>query len=100
MLSVLALAEVDPRVCGGATDATDLNGQKEGRSPRMRGSPHNIVKVFFLPGSIPAYAGEPDKNPIREKPNQVDPRVCGGALSRLHLRSQYQGRSPRMRGSH
>ena len=51
-------------------------------------------------GSIPACAGEPVILEGAYLPTRVHPRVCGGALRRVHLGGLVMGPSPRVRGSH
>ena len=50
-------------------------------------------------GSIPACAGEPCCAAAWAAWAEVDPRVCGGARSRIWLEVTAEGRSPRVRGS-
>ncbi len=91
---------VDPRVRGGA-DRNHRDPQLvEGRSPRTRGSQRLDLRQRVVVGSIPAYAGEPDKA-CHKTPNvQVDPRVRGGATRGTSRSPWSRGRSPRTRGSH
>jgi hypothetical protein len=91
--------EVDPRVCGGAIRGGLPACGNRGRSPRMRGSPHQRARARDCHGSIPAYAGEPTPTPGTSSRLRVDPRVCGGARIRAWSASGMTGRSPRMRGS-
>jgi hypothetical protein len=89
---------VDPRVCGGAASAQELDEltrgrsprvrgsrgrsstrEDAGRSPRVRGSPPGPVARTVRCGSIPACAGEPSPDGRTNSPSGVDPRVCGGA---------------------
>ncbi len=53
------VSRVDPRGCGGAIIDGCLLMCREGRSPRMRGSPLIGHRVLQRLGSIPADAGEP-----------------------------------------
>ncbi len=90
---------VDPRVCGGAHRARPVGRALSGRSPRVRGSRVHVRAGSCLERSIPACAGEP-RNPRRYlRLDQVDPRVCGGALCTMMASGHRQGRSPRVRGS-
>ena len=90
---------VDPRVCGGALLRQDVRFSFVGRSPRMRGSHRLYQDHPTLPGSIPAYAGEPYHFNIPPLLFRVDPRVCGGAAFGAWRKEGEWGRSPRMRGS-
>ena len=76
---------VHPRVCGGS-----LPGRHRGRRrskkrsiPACAGEPRPTAdgQDGHSAGSIPACAGEPDPSDSRRslQPNQVHPRVCGGA---------------------
>ncbi len=112
-------ARVDPRVCGGAAVAPDLQRPAGGRSPRVRGShprwsrgpaPRGSIPACagsralrHLPngrvGSIPACAGEPGCASCGARTRRVDPRVCGGAATIAANLCPSSGRSPRVRGS-
>ena len=72
---------VDPRVCGGAQGIKDIPQHGEGRSPRVRGSQFPATVRLAYPGSIPACAGEPTGATAFCPTAEVDPRVCGGAVS-------------------
>ena len=91
---------VDPRVCGGADLVHKLPADREGRSPRVRGSPATRWRSSCTSGSIPACAGEPGGRSPRGPGDGVDPRVCGGAASTAAKGMGPMGRSPRVRGSH
>ena len=98
-LAVLHDDRVDPRVCGGAVDATGPQRGGSGRSPRVRGSPGAGWARPCASGSIPACAGEPAPPRSTPEPRRVDPRVCGGAVKAPRSRPSHKGRSPRVRGS-
>ena len=70
-----------------------------GRSPRVRGSRRSPSPRASRRRSIPACAGEPRRPQHSRRPQQVDPRVCGGADSNDMKRKPNRGRSPRVRGS-
>ncbi len=57
--SLVPTQKVDPRVCGGAAMGIDWMVRDEGRSPRVRGSPHIHGGGNDRARSIPACAGEP-----------------------------------------
>ena len=91
--------EAHPRVGGGApADAPALVGSA-GPSPRGRGSHHRRMARRHVPGSIPAWAGEPDGNSPSRTWRRVHPRVGGGANSKSFGFSPVYGPSPRGRGS-
>ncbi len=72
---------VDPRVRGAARGLHAASGSRQGRSPRARGSLPLRANSKFIPGSIPACAGQP--LPCRCTSNRlgVDPRVRGAAAA-------------------
>ena len=70
-----------------------------GLSPRVRGSRLGQQPHEGRPGSIPACAGEPDRDLLGLRQRQVYPRVCGGAAPPNPTTSHQPGLSPRVRGS-
>jgi len=99
LMGGVSCAGVDPRVCGGARSATEVNAPSRGRSPRVRGSLDTGLSIVDALGSIPACAGEPASAGASARPEGVDPRVCGGAIFSASGGDQSPGRSPRVRGS-
>ena len=93
------LFRVDPRGCGGAACRPAITGSWSGRSPRVRGSPEQLIVRDAPLGSIPAGAGEPRASRPRPAATRVDPRGCGGAIRLVTDCSILLGRSPRVRGS-
>ena len=91
---------VHPRVCGGAKFDPAYKDALEGPSPRVRGSRLQKLPQSVTIGSIPACAGEPISRLTISACFRVHPRVCGGALIAVSLRSGRKGPSPRVRGSH
>ena len=90
---------VYPRVCGGTIASSSSVGDTGGLSPRMRGNLAPAAQLRQLPGSIPAYAGEPGTWWAKIRRKWVYPRVCGGT-GKLRRRFRFQqGLSPRMRGN-
>ena len=87
-------------MCGG-TIAHDWSERDfHGLSPRVRGNPLPIAPIPRRPGSIPACAGEPQRNLMAARLLEVYPRVCGGTdLGQAMLRDA-EGLSPRVRGNH
>ena len=70
-----------------------------GPSPRGRGSPGPSGHPPHRPGSIPAWAGEPDAPECPAPHPRVHPRVGGGARDQLWAEAVARGPSPRGRGS-
>ncbi len=99
-ISPLSTVQVDPRVCGGDCWLCAWRSLSAGRSPRMRGRPHNGLFHPDRGRSIPAYAGETVFESVSYYSPGVDPRVCGGDRSVNPNRLPGRGRSPRMRGRH
>ena len=90
---------VYPRVCGGTTTLSQTLTTRWGLSPRMRGNRVCQKRTRVSPGSIPAYAGEPEVVDDVFLLRQVYPRVCGGTTTPIiGIRISY-GLSPRMRGN-
>ena len=92
-------SRVDPRVGGGALLAASSAVTGAGRSPRGRGSRNTEALVNAMPGSIPAWAGEPRAVRRAGHLPGVDPRVGGGANDISRMIAATVGRSPRGRGS-
>ena len=72
-------AWVYPRVGGGAPLGIDIGFGCQGLSPRGRGSLGSINGPEDIPGSIPAWAGEPMPSVMTIGAQRVYPRVGGGA---------------------
>ena len=96
---MLCRCGVHPRVCGGASTATDMRDSATGPSPRVRGSPGVPSTTSPSWRSIPACAGEPSDRCTSIAYGRVHPRVCGGASFESAIRSAMLGPSPRVRGS-
>src|SRR5690606_11941861 len=67
--------------------------------PRVRGSHRQTLATNLLQGSISARAGEPLCFKTGSVTRAVDPRACGGAATCKRHCKQFEGRSPRVRGS-
>ena len=90
---------VYPRV-GGGTHAPSQSGQNsKGLSPRGRGNLDLSQLNTSLPGSIPAWAGEPYSAASTQKGAEVYPRVGGGTPLHLHRVHDIYGLSPRGGGT-
>ena len=70
-----------------------------GLSPRVRGNRLYEVQNFLGERSIPACAGEPTGDVIKEPAGKVYPRVCGGTSEVASLYTLKVGLSPRVRGN-
>ena len=90
---------VYPRVCGGTLAFTSAVSACAGLSPRVRGNRGERPGVGFVPGSIPACAGEPVTTIAPGTAPKVYPRVCGGTFSPVGTSTWVLGLSPRVRGN-
>ena len=70
-----------------------------GLSPRLRGSHTAGGQRRAGLGSIPAPAGEPNKQRFSLEGFRVYPRACGGARAQPQPECRPDGLSPRLRGS-
>ena len=90
---------VYPRVCGGTTSGSQTSPAHSGLSPRVRGNRRPSPRYRYLPGSIPACAGEPPRDAARRLSEKVYPRVCGGTPALVVDHPEATGLSPRVRGN-
>ncbi len=88
-----------PRVCGGTALAPHLLEVIGGLSPRVRGNPPALVRGDYLPGPIPACAGEPLFLFRSVIILRAYPRVCGGTTHQSIYAIYDAGLSPRVRGN-
>ena len=91
---------VYPRECGAAHVMPPIVGTGTGLSPRVRGSPDQLLRMEVRPGSIPASAGQPLVGVQNACQSLVYPRECGAAVEPRPFRPKDTGLSPRVRGSH
>ncbi len=70
-----------------------------GPSPHTRGSRREARMVIDVLGSIPAYAGQPDRVCFYPTEGRVHPRIRGAASSTVSLDLRGTGPSPHTRGS-
>ena len=93
-------SRVYPRVRGGTDFIRYSISSAQGLSPRARGN--LFLSLFRLNSfrSIPACAGEPDKNRCSLGVSKVYPRVRGGTLFERYRDCVHAGLSPRARGNH
>ena len=118
-----AYPSVYPRVCGGTKSSTSGSGVIMGLSPRVRGNRRRDCSPRYpdglsprvrgnpwarrpacrhcssIPGSIPACAGEPQRQRPCAPCFTVYPRVCGGTGTSLSSDGNTEGLSPRVRGN-
>ena len=87
-------------MCGGTAPRARNWRAAPGLSPRVRGNHCPLAGYIFIPGSIPACAGEPSRDPALRYQRAVYPRVCGGTSGAMRTRSFPAGLSPRVRGNH
>ena len=90
---------VYPRTCGGTGSESTKLKDVSGLSPHVRGNPVPSVRVTELVGSIPARAGEPDRDTRATIRSEVYPRTCGGTSESAYHRSPDRGLSPHVRGN-
>ena len=88
-----------PRVCGEHTYKPRYDRGREGSSPRMRGTPAGMARIFNLAGIIPAYAGNTAGSGGACARKGDHPRVCGEHFATFLRLGTLLGSSPRMRGT-
>ena len=118
-VTMWALEQVYPRVCGGTGALGIGNFEHRGLSPRVRGNQPGQSRFLPQEGSIPACAGEPASTPWQGRSaavyprvcgepwgrpsiagsSGVYPRVCGGTRAGLAAKGSLRGLSPRVRGN-
>ena len=98
-LNLSASTTVYPRVCGGTALVADLLLCAAGLSPRVRGNPIAVSRIWPRRGSIPACAGEPEVCAALPCCHAVYPRVCGGTVCAANVTPCNAGLSPRVRGN-
>ena len=82
---------VYPRVGGGTSITTPAGWGRSGLSPRGRGNQPGARTPALWSGSIPAWAGEPNRYRIFPFTCKVYPRVGGGTLIDVRFETGYQG---------
>ena len=95
----LPLTRDHPRVCGEHRFGSRETQREWGSSPRMRGTLRRMRRVFFLPGIIPAYAGNTWCRWAVARCPWDHPRVCGEHPHFSVVNNGGAGSSPRMRGT-
>ena len=89
-----------PRVCGEHEAQACAAYDKQGSSPRMRGTPTCADNHVHICGIIPAYAGNTGRCSRRRRCSWDHPRVCGEHSMYPSILRDEWGSSPRMRGTH
>ncbi len=84
---------------GGTRPAEAAHCFRHGLSPRGRGNPLGESVGALVPGSIPAWAGEPGNPGQARQLAGVYPRVGGGTFGRQQKSYHNGGLSPRGRGN-
>ena len=87
-----------PRVCGEKTLLGTIQRSEPGSPPRMRGKVQEPVKIGFIWGITPAYAGKRGPSPGSHPPWRDHPRVCGEKYGLDRPTILEMGSPPRMRG--
>ena len=100
LVVVVLLVRVYPRVGGGTTCKAHADCPGPGLSPRGRGNHGHERGRCSVPGSIPAWAGEPWLTAWSTVPATVYPRVGGGTCKIGKRHHHDGGLSPRGRGNH
>ena len=90
---------VYPRVGGGTVPTDDEAQYYYGLSPRGRGNLMKLDQTAAIPGSIPAWAGEPWQTGQSIQRDWVYPRVGGGTATMKGTYIPTMGLSPRGRGN-
>ena len=88
-----------PRTCGEHRSRCRFSLPLQGSSPHMRGTLWLWLTGFFLPGIIPAHAGNTAYSTVTFLPYQDHPRTCGEHFASLHEILGGEGSSPHMRGT-
>ena len=87
-----------PRGCGENCYATELDEDKLGSPPRMRGKLRSKSKGRMTHGITPADAGKTRVRMPKKLPSKDHPRGCGENQHGGFLHGQKYGSPPRMRG--
>ena len=92
------LGRVYPRLRGGSFARAGAILRQPGLSPPTRGIPEGKPLSIQLPGSIPAYAGDPAASKCPTQLGRVYPRLRGGSDAKTIQRRDEAGLSPPTRG--
>ena len=89
-----------PRGCGEHRNSCVLVDSLKGSSPRMRGTPGELLLSPDSVGIIPADAGNTNTRSVSLSSGRDHPRGCGEHNDLTHDNNKAIGSSPRMRGTH
>ena len=90
---------VHPRACGEHVIERCIFLDKDGSSPRMRGTHRIALSQSFADRFIPAHAGNTQRCERPEPAGTVHPRACGEHSTATAAAIRNSGSSPRMRGT-
>ena len=90
---------VHPRACGEHMMEPKIALNGRGSSPRMRGTPLNVIFFKPHPRFIPAHAGNTGDARCNSEAGTVHPRACGEHSATSSKITTRFGSSPRMRGT-
>ncbi len=93
------LNPVHPRACGEQFTSPPSSRDKNGSSPRMRGTVGDVKRPPDRPRFIPAHAGNRPLPRAGYPQIPVHPRACGEQLPATARYDHGLGSSPRMRGT-
>ena len=94
-----AVLKVYPRVGGATRSTSSVSIHSRGLSPRGRGNQVHFLGLDPLPGSIPAWAGQPQLRVDVRGADEVYPRVGGATVAISCAIVSLAGLSPRGRGN-
>ena len=90
---------VHPRACGEQIGLGAGSRERDGSSPRMRGTGRGRISPVARGRFIPAHAGNRASIPVPECRPPVHPRACGEQMRKKEAAQFSAGSSPRMRGT-
>ena len=91
-------SRVYPRLRGGSYYRVSVWAHNPGLSPPTRGIHYLNAIARDIGGSIPAYAGDPNRAAALLRPVKVYPRLRGGSKPRIAVQHNRGGLSPPTRG--
>ncbi len=90
---------VHPRACGEQSAPHGDSQELAGSSPRMRGTVQHLMEFMPLIRFIPAHAGNRAVQVPLLPMVPVHPRACGEQIEDMEFVDDFDGSSPRMRGT-
>ena len=88
-----------PRACGEHLRKSKNLTQREGSSPRLRGTLLVACSTHFRSGIIPALAGNTHRRSLLAHGSGDHPRACGEHIATVAVVGTAWGSSPRLRGT-